>query len=331
MNSIKRVRGKTAALFAALGLWAAAVPAAGAATPYPERPIRLIVPFGAGGTTDILGRVLGQQLGEALKQTVIVENRPGANGNIGSDAVAKAAPDGYTLLFAADATLVINPTLYSQLPFKPESDFAPISRIAVVPLVLVANPSVKADTLPELVKLGGKPDARLDFGSAGAGSMGHLVGERLNRATGMSMTHIPYKSGAQAISDVVSGQIPLLITGLAVAEPFLRDGKLKAIAVTSGQRFPGAPKVPTIAEGGVKDFDSPSWYGLLAPAGTPAPVLEKIHAALASALQTDDMKKRMVELGAWPVVDTQAAFAELIKADTQRWSQIIQAAGITVQ
>ncbi|AWP75169.1 Bug family tripartite tricarboxylate transporter substrate binding protein [Bordetella bronchiseptica] len=331
MNNIKRVRGKTAALFAALGLWAAAVPAAGAATPYPERPIRLIVPFGAGGTTDILGRVLGQQLGEALKQTVIVENRPGANGNIGSDAVAKAAPDGYTLLFAADATLVINPTLYSQLPFKPESDFAPISRIAVVPLVLVANPAVKADTLPELVKLGGKPDARLDFGSAGAGSMGHLVGERLNRATGMSMTHIPYKSGAQAISDVVSGQIPLLITGLAVAEPFLRDGKLKAIAVTSGQRFPGAPKVPTIAEGGVKDFDSPSWYGLLAPAGTPAPVLEKIHAALASALQTEDMKKRMVELGAWPVVDTQAAFAELIKADTQRWSQIIQAAGITVQ
>jgi tripartite-type tricarboxylate transporter receptor subunit TctC len=234
-------------------------------------------------------------------------------------------------LFAADATLVINPTLYRQLPFQPERDFAPISRIAVVPLVLVANPGVKADTLPELVELGRGNDARLDYGSAGAGSMGHLVGERLNRATRMKMTHIPYKSGAQAIADVVSGQIPLLITGLAVADPFLKNGKLKAIAVTSGQRFPGAPAVPTIAEGGVKDFDSPSWYGLLAPAGTPAPVLEKIHDALAAALQTEDMKARMVELGAWPVVDSRAAFTELIKQDTARWSQIIKAAGITVQ
>jgi len=330
MKCVKQVRSRVAATLAALGMCAALAPAAAMAA-YPEKTIRLIVPFGAGGTTDILGRVLGQKLGEALGQTVIVENRPGANGNIGSDAVAKAAADGYTLLFAADATLVINPSLYRQLPFQPERDFAPISRIAVVPLVLVANPGVKADTLQELVKLGRSGDSRLDFGSAGAGSMGHLVGERLNRATDMKMTHIPYKSGAQAIADVVSGQIPLLITGLAVADPFLKNGKLKAIAVTSGQRFPGAPTVPTIAEGGVKDFDSPSWYGLLAPAGTPAPVLEKIHGALATALQTEEMKARMVELGAWPVVDSQAAFAELIKQDTIRWSQIIQAAGITVQ
>ncbi len=325
MKCVKQVRSRAAAILAALGVFAAAAQAA-AAPVYPEKAIRLIVPFGAGGTTDILGRVLGQKLGDALGQTVIVENRPG-----GSDAVAKAAPDGYTLLFAADATLVINPTLYRQLPFQPERDFAPISRIAVVPLVLVANPGVKADTLPELVELGRGNDARLDYGSAGAGSMGHLVGERLNRATRMKMTHIPYKSGAQAIADVVSGQIPLLITGLAVADPFLKNGKLKAIAVTSGQRFPGAPAVPTIAEGGVKDFDSPSWYGLLAPAGTPAPVLEKIHDALAAALQTEDMKARMVELGAWPVVDSRAAFTELIKQDTARWSQIIKAAGITVQ
>lgn len=330
MKCVKQVRSRAAAVLAALSMGAVLAPAAATAA-YPDKPIRLIVPFGAGGTTDILGRVLGQKLGDALGQSVIVENRPGANGNIGSDAVAKSAADGYTLLFAADATLVINPSLYRQLPFQPERDFAPISRIAVVPLVLVANPAVKADTLPELVKLGRNGDSRLDFGSAGAGSMGHLVGERLNRATDMKMTHIPYKSGAQAIADVVSGQIPLLITGLAVADPFLKNGKLKAIAVTSGQRFPGAPAVPTIAEGGVKDFDSPSWYGLLAPAGTPAPVLEKIHGALAAALQTEDMKARMVELGAWPVVDSRAAFAELIKQDTVRWSQIIQAAGITVQ
>lgn len=330
MKCLKQVRSRAAATLAALGVCAALAPAA-AVSAYPEKAIRLIVPFGAGGTTDILGRVLGQKLGDALGQTVIVENRPGANGNIGSDAVAKAAADGYTLLFAADATLVINPSLYRQLPFQPERDFAPISRIAVVPLVLVANPGVKADTLPELVKLGRNGDSRLDFGSAGAGSMGHLVGERLNRATSMKMTHIPYKSGAQAIADVVSGQIPLLITGLAVADPFIKNGKLKAIAVTSGQRFPGAPTVPTIAEGGVKDFDSPSWYGLLAPAGTPTPVLEKIHGALEAALQTEEMKARMIELGAWPVVDSRAAFAELIKQDTVRWSQIIQAAGITVQ
>lgn len=329
MKGIKQVRNRALAMVAALGLALGGAPAQ--ASGYPERPIRLIVPFGAGGTTDILGRMLGQTLGEALGQTVVVENRPGANGNIGSDAVAKAAPDGYTLLFAADATLVINPSLYKQLPFKPQSDFAPISRIANVPLVLVANPRLKADTLPELVALDRKEGGTQDFGSAGAGSMGHLVGERLARATGMKMTHIPYKSGAQAIADIVSGQIPLLVTGLAVADPFLKNGKLKAIAVTSGQRFPGAPAIPTIAEGGVKDFDSPSWYGLLAPAGTPVPVLDKLHAALSQALGGEAMKARMIELGAWPVVDSRQDFAKLIHDDTARWAQIIQAAGISVQ
>ena len=302
-----------------------------AAAQYPDKPIRLIVPFGAGGTSDILGRTVGAALATALGQTIVVENRPGANGNIGSNAVARAQADGYTLLLAADGTMVINPNLYTDLPFNPRTDFAPISRVAVVPLVLVANPSVKADTVEELITLSKKGGQTLDFGSAGMGSMGHLTGELLKHKTGISMQHIPYKSGGQAVTDVVSGQIQMLMTALPVAGPFLADGKLKAIAVTSGKRFSGAPAIPTIAESGVADFDSPSWYGLLAPAGTPDAVLDTLHETLAKVLTTPEMAAQMERLGAIPVVDSRSEFSARIKTDIDAWANIIKTANITLQ
>jgi tripartite-type tricarboxylate transporter receptor subunit TctC len=302
-----------------------------AAAQYPDKPIRLIVPFGAGGTSDILGRTVGAALASALGQTVVVENRPGANGNIGSNAVARAQADGYTLLLAADGTMVINPNLYADLPFNPRTDFAAISRVAVVPLVLVANPSVKANSVGELIDLSKKGGQTLDFGSAGMGSMGHLTGELLKHKTGINMQHIPYKSGGQAVTDVVSGQIQMLMTALPVAGPFLADKKLKAIAVTSGKRFSGAPSIPTIAESGVADFDSPSWYGLLAPAGTPEAVLDKLHTTLANVLTAPEMAARMEQLGAIPVVDSRSEFTARIKTDIDNWADIIKTANITLQ
>lgn len=320
-------------LISKLGLTLAAAlavhAAAAAAADYPQRPIRLIVPFSAGGTSDVLARAVGQKLAENLGQPVVVENRPGANGNIGSDAVAKAAPDGYTLLLAADGTMAINPTLYPDLPFSPERDFAPISRVAVVPLVIVATPSLKANTIPELIELG--KNQELDFGSAGTGSMGHLSGELLAYKTGIKMTHIPYKGGSQAVGDVVSGQIPLLITAMPVVDGLLKDGKLKAIAMTSAQRFSGTPDIPTVQEGGVPDYDSPSWYAVMAPAGTPDAVLDKLQAALASILNDPAMKQRMQDLGAIAVSDERADFAKRLSADIARWAQTIKATNITIQ
>ena len=226
--------------------WAqtAGAPAAGR---YPERQIRMVVPFAVGGTSDVLARLIGQRLAEALGQQVVIDNRPGANGNIGSDMVAKATPDGYTLLLVADGTMVINPSLYPSLPFDPVRDFAPISRVALVPLVIVAHPSLKANSVAELIALGKGPSNALFFASAGPGSTGHLAGELLKARSGLDMTHVAYKGGGQAVTDVVAGQVPLLVTALATAGPFLKDGRLKAIAMTSDKRAGGAPSIPTAA------------------------------------------------------------------------------------
>ncbi len=303
--------------------------AALAATNYPDKPIRLVVPFSAGGTSDVLARAVGQRLAESLGQPVVVENRPGANGNIGSALVAKASPDGYTLLLAADGTMAINPNLYSDLSFSPIRDFDAVSRVAVVPLVIVATTSLPANTVPELIELGKTKE--LDFGSAGTGSMGHLSGELLAHKAGIKMNHIPYKGGSQAVGDVVSGQIPLLFTAMPVVDGLIKTGKLKAIAMTSAQRFAGTPDIPTVQEGGVPDYDSPSWYGVMAPAGTPPEVLDKLQTSLAAILNEPDMKARMQELGAIAVSDSRDDFTRLIASDIERWGNIIKATNIQIQ
>ena len=303
-----------------------------ATTTYPERQVRLVVPFAVGGTSDVLGRLIGQHLGEALGQQVVIDNRPGANGNIGSDLVAKAAPDGYTLLLVADGTMVINPSMYANLPFDPARDFAPISRVAMVPLIIVAHPSLRADSAAELIELGKSDAAGLFFASAGPGSMGHLAGELLKTQSGMKMSHVAYKGGGQAITDVVAGQVPLLVTALATAGPFLKDGRLKAVAVTSGKRVSGAPQVATVAESGVPGvagFDVSSWYGIVAPRGTPEPVVRRIHAELIRILQSPQTRERLETLGAEPIGDSPEQFAAVIRDDLARWAKVVKDANIS--
>jgi tripartite-type tricarboxylate transporter receptor subunit TctC len=301
------------------------------AADYPERPIRMVVPFAAGGTSDVLARLIGQKLGVALGQQLIIDNRPGANGNIGTDAVAKAPPDGYTIGLVADGTVAINPGLYPQLSFSPEKDLAPISRVALVPLIIVAHPSLKADTLPALIALGKDPSSDLNFSSAGLGSTGHLAGELIKSHTGMRMTHVVYRGGGQAVNDAVGGQVPLLVTALATAGPFIQAGQLKPIAVTSAKRVAGAPNVPTVAEGGIKDFDVSSWYAVMAPAGTPAPIINKLHAEIVKALQQPDLRAKMQTLGADPIGDTPAEFAAVLHNDLARWKRVVQDAKLTIQ
>ena len=304
----------------------------GTAGTYPERQLRMVVPFSVGGTSDVLARLIGQKLGEALGQQVVIDNRPGANGNIGSDLVAKAAPDGFTLLLVADGTMVINPSMYANLPFDPVRDFAPISRVALVPLIIVAHPSLQADSARELIALGKDASGGLFFASAGPGSTGHLAGEMLKSQSGMNMSHVAYKGGGQAVTDVVAGQVPLLVTALATAGPFLKDGRLKAIAMTSGKRVGGAPQIATVAESGVAGvakFDVSSWYGIVAPAGTPAPILKRLHAELARILQSPETRARLETLGAEPIGDSPEQFATVIKDDLVRWAKIVKDANIS--
>ena len=306
--------------------------AASPATAYPERQIRMVVPFAVGGTSDVLARLIGQHLAEALGQQVVIDNRPGANGNIGSDLVAKAAPDGYTLLLVADGTMVINPSMYPSLPFDPARDFAPISRVAMVPLIIVAHPSLKADTAAELIEMGRSDAAGLFFASAGPGSMGHLAGELLKIQSGLKMSHVAYKGGGQAITDVVAGQVPLLVTALATAGPFLKDGRLKAVAVTSARRVGGAPQVATVAESGVPGvagFDVSSWYGIVAPKGTPEPIVRRVHAELTRILRSPQTRERLETLGAEPLGDTPEQFATVIRDDLARWAKVVKDANIS--
>lgn len=301
------------------------------ASDYPNRPIRMVVPFAGGGTTDVLARLIGHQLGLAVGQQVVIENRPGVNGNVGTDAAAKSAPDGYTIVLVADGTVAINPGLYPKLPFDPQRDLMPISRVALVPLILVAHPALKADTIPALIALSKDPSANLFFSSAGLGSTGHLAGELLKNRTGLQMTHVNYKGGGQAVNDVVSGQIPLLVTALATAGAFIEAGQLKALAVTSAQRLSGLPTVPTITESGVKDFDVSSWYGIMAPAGTPTVIIDRLHGELAKVLRDPDLRAKMQALGAEPIGDSPDAFAKILAADLKSWHRVIQDAKISFQ
>lgn len=295
---------------------------------YPERIIRLVVPFAAGGATDVLARLIGHKLTASMGQQIVVENRPGANGNIGTDLVAKSLPDGYTLVLVADGTVAINPSLYAKLSYDPEKDLVPISRVAVLSLILVAHPSVKANTLQELIALGKDPNSNLYFSSAGPGSTGHLAGELLKSRTGIRMSHVAYKGGGQAVNDVVAGEVQLLVTGLSTAGQFFVSKQLKPIAVTSAKRAAGAPTVPTVTEGGVSDFDVASWYAIMAPAHTPPAIVEKLNREIARALQDPELKAKLQTIGAEPIGDTPEQFAKVLREDLARWKRVVQEANI---
>ncbi len=304
----------------------AAAPAV--AQDYPVKPIRIVVPFATGGVTDTTARVLSDKLSRNLGQTVTVENRPGGSGNPGTQYVAQSAPDGYTLLLAFDGTMVINPFVFPKIPFDTVKDFAPVTKLGDAALVLVAHPSVPAKNFAELMAYSKANPGKLSFGHSGTGGTTHVAGELLKQRTGLDMTHIPYKSGGQAVIDAIGGQVPLAYSAVAGAHAHVKSGKLNAIGVSMPRRASSLPEVPTFIEQGVSGFDVSSWVGIMAPAKTPRPVIDKLHAAVVAVMKEPDMRERLVTLGVEPVANTPEQFGEQIRADLARWQKVVEAAKI---
>ncbi len=298
---------------------------------YPTKPIRMVVPFAPGGSTDALARTVGQKLGEVFGQQVLIDNRAGATGNIGTAIVAQANPDGYTLVMAFDATMVINPSVHAKLPFDPIKDFAPITKVAALPLILVAHPSFAPSNTKELIAFAkGKPG--LNYSSSGHASTPHLAMLMFAQQTGTQFTHIAYKGGGQAVFDVLAGQIPLLATAIPTVQAHLKSGKLKAIALTSAKRHASLPEVGTFAEAGLAGFDVSAWYGLLAPAGTPKTIITRLNNEVTKILSAPEMKERfLTTIGGDPVGGTPEQFAADIKADIARWAKIVKDSGLKLE
>jgi tripartite-type tricarboxylate transporter receptor subunit TctC len=303
---------------------------ASAADAFPSKTITVIVPFAAGGTTDILARVIGQALNKELGQPVIVDNRAGAGGNIGAALAAKAPADGYTLFMGTVGTHAINQALYKKLQFDPIKDFAPLTRVAMVPNLLVANPGKPYKTVKELIAYAKANPGKVTFGSSGNGSSIHLSGELFNSMAGVQMVHVPYKGSAPAVTDLLGGQIDVMFDNMPSSIQHVRTGKLRPIAVTTARRSPELPNVPTIAEAGVPGYEATSWFGLFAPAGTPAPVVAKLNAAIVKVLAQPDVKKKLAEQGAEPHAETPEQFADFIRKETAKWGQVVKASGATV-
>ncbi|MCZ2496365.1 tripartite tricarboxylate transporter substrate binding protein [Xylophilus sp. Kf1] len=297
---------------------------------YPTKPIRLVVPFSTGGVTDTGARVVADRLSQVLGQPVVVDNRAGAAGNIGTQMVAQAEPDGYTLLLGYDGTMVINPNVYARVGFDPIKDFAPIGKIGNAALAIVVNPKLPVRNFAELLAYGKATPGGISFGTSGTGSTTHLAGESLRQRTGLPLTHVPYKGGGQSLTDVVGGVLPMLFTAVAGAAPFIKAGQVRPIAVSSAQRSPAFPEVPTLIESGVKDFVFDSWLGLLAPARTPRPVIDRLNQALQEVLKTPEMRERLAGLGIVPTPGTPEEFGRQIAADLQANKAIVKAADIRI-
>jgi tripartite-type tricarboxylate transporter receptor subunit TctC len=295
---------------------------------YPTKPIRIVVPFSAGGGTDLIARAVGQKMSEHWRQPVVVENRVGAGGVIGADAVAKAAPDGYTLLMCSPQEVAVNHHVYAKVPYDPERDFAPISLITVTPLVVAATPGLPVKNIRDLIALAKAKPGTLGFATPGTASTQHLTGEMLMAAAGIKLVHIPYKGAGQSIPDVIGGQVPLGVYGILTISPQAKAGKLRMLAVTTPRRSPIAPEVPTLAESGFPGFHTSLWFGLLAPAATPRPVVEALHAEVVRILKLPDVAERIAAQGGEIVGNTPAEFAAFIAAESAKYAKIIREAGI---
>nr|WP_094837492.1 tripartite tricarboxylate transporter substrate binding protein [Bordetella genomosp. 4] len=298
---------------------------------YPSRPIRLIVPFAPGGVSDTGARLVADKLSQRLGQQIIVDNKPGASGNIGTQMAAQAAPDGYTLLLGFDGTLVINPYVHKDIPFDTLKDLAPVSKIGDAALIIVANPKVPANTLQELIAYSKTQPKGISYGSAGVGSTPHLAGELLRQRTGIKLEHIPYKGGGQAMADVVGGTLPLLYTAVAGAYPYVERKQLKAIAVSTEKRLPSLPDVPTVSESGVEGFVSNSWIGILSPAKTPADIVSKLQQAIHDVVHTPETEERLAGLGITASGNTPQEFRQQIEADLKTYKAVVKSANIQVQ
>jgi tripartite-type tricarboxylate transporter receptor subunit TctC len=301
--------------------------AADAPAAFPSRPVRLIVPFTPGGSTDILARAVGQKLSESWGQPVVIDNRPGAGGIIGMELGAKSAPDGYTLVMGHVGTLAANPALYKSLPYDPISDFAPITLIAMVPNVLVVGPAVSSRTVAELVALAKSKPGALDYGSGGNGSAAHLATEYFKLKAGVDLQHIPYKGTAPALADLLGGQIALMITGLPPVLPHVKSGKLRILGVASAQRLKQFPEIPTIAESGVPGYEATQWYGILAPAQTPKDLVARLNRDIVKALKEPTVAEKLASEGADPVGNSPEQFAAFIRSEIDLWGRVIRATG----
>jgi tripartite-type tricarboxylate transporter receptor subunit TctC len=315
------------AIFLAAVLTAPSAPAADAQS-YPTKAVRMVIPFPAGGTTDILGRVAAQKLSESLGQQVIPDNRAGASGNIGTEQVARAAPDGYTLLTAPGSTLTIHPSLYPKLGFDPLKDFAPITILAGVPNLLVVHPSLPARNVKELIALAkAKPD-QLNYASTGAGQSTHLSMELFKSMAGVKIVHVPYKGSAPAVADLLGGHVPMMFDNMPSALPQVKAGKLRALGVSTIKRSGTAPDVPTVAESGLPGFDVTVWFAVLAPAATPREITERLHRTLVKALGASDVRERLASQGAEAVGNTPEQFTAQMKTDLAKWAKVVKDANI---
>ena len=298
----------------------------GAQESWPSRPVRFILPFPPGGSTDILGRLIAERLSARLGQPVVTENRGGAGGNVGAEAAARSAPDGYTIVLVAPS-LAISPTLYSKLNYDPVKDFAPVSLVATVPNVMITQPSLPADLKEFIATVRARPGAH-NFGSGGAGTSNHLAGELFNLVAGTRLVHIPYKGVNLAMQDVLSGNVHLVFIGIPAAAPHIKSGKLRAIAVVAPQRSAALPEVPTVAEAGLADFEVTTWYGVLAPAGTPRNVINRLNAELLKIMHAPELKEKLAATGTDPLTSTPEEFAAYIKREIAKWGDVIRKAGL---
>ena len=303
------------------------LPLAAGAQVYPSKPVRMIIPWAPGGTTDILGRVIALKMGEKWGQPVVVENRGGAGGNVGAEAAARSAPDGYTIVLVAPS-LAISPSLYKKLAYDPVKDFAPVSLVATVPNVMVTNPSIPAKTLSEFIALAKSKPGAMNFGSGGNGTSNHLAGELFNIVAGVRLVHVPYKGVNLAMNDVMSGDVQLVIIGIPAAAPHIKAGKLRALAVIDAKRAAALPDVPTAAEAGLKDFEVTTWYGVLAPAGTPRPIVTRLNAEIVAVMHSNEMKERLATMATEPVTSTPEEFGDLIRREIAKWAKVVRAAGL---
>ena len=307
----------------------AAAPLAAHAQAWPDRPVKIVVPFGPGGFTDVAARILQKELGAALGQTIVIENKPGAGSTIGTAEVANARPDGYTLAMIS-TTHVISPHLYKQIPYDPIRGFTPVMKLAEGPYVLVVHPSLPAKSVAELVALAKAQPGAIDYASSGNGSAQHLVGALFNSTAGVKMNHVPYKGSNQAMNDLVGGNVKVSFVGVPNALPNLASGKLRALGVSTAKRYAELPDVPSIAEAGLPGYDATVWLGLLAPAGTPRDVVQKINAEIAKVLSTPEARKLMASAGVDVSIAGSDEFGALLRSELDRWGKVVRETGATV-